>query len=82
MELLLCACLRGHDVLWGKTDSQIALILRQTEEEISSEVSAAGPASPRLQTYYRGRNKYGGLMTSEMKCLKQLQKEIQPLQRL
>lgn len=28
-----------------------------------------------IQTYYRWRSKYGGLMTSEMKRLKQLEEE-------
>lgn len=35
-----------------------------------------------VQTYYRWRNKYGGLMPSEMKRLKQLEEENQRLRRL
>lgn len=35
-----------------------------------------------IQTYYRWRNKYGGLMPSEMKRLKQLEEENQRLRRL
>lgn len=35
-----------------------------------------------MQTYYRWRKKYGGLMPSEMKRLKQLEEENQRLKRL
>jgi putative transposase len=34
------------------------------------------------QTYYRWRKKYGGMMPSEMKRLKQLEEENMRLQRL
>ena len=34
------------------------------------------------QTYYRWRKKYGGLMPSEMRRLKQLEEENQRLKRL
>lgn len=35
-----------------------------------------------VQTYYRWRKKYGGLMPSEMKRLKQLEEENQRLKKL
>ena len=35
-----------------------------------------------VQTYYRWRKKYGGLVPSEMKRLKQLEEENQRLKRL
>lgn len=35
-----------------------------------------------MQTYYRWRKKYGGLMPSEMKRLKQFEEENQRLKRL
>ncbi|GEQ99376.1 transposase [Iodidimonas gelatinilytica] len=63
------------------TDSQIALILRQVEEGTSvDEVCRKTGISQ--QTYYRWRKKYGGLMPSEMKRLKQLEEENQNLKRL
>lgn len=57
------------------TDSQIALILRQVDE-VCREVGI----SP--QTYYRWCKKYGGLMSSEMKRLKQLEEENKNLKSL
>lgn len=63
------------------TDSQIALILRQVEEGTSvDEVCRKTGISQ--QTYYRWRKKYGGLMPSEMKRLKQLEEENRNLKRL
>ena len=56
------------------TDSQIALILRQVEEDTTvDEVCRKTGVSQ--QTYYRWQTKYGGLMPSEMKRLKQLEEE-------
>lgn len=63
------------------TDSQIAFILRQAEEGTSVE-EVCRKAGISIQTYYRWRNKYGGLMPSEMKRLKQLEEENQRLRRL
>jgi putative transposase len=63
------------------TDSQIAFILRQAEEGTSVE-EVCRKAGISAQTYYRWRNKYGGLMPSEMKRLKQLEEENQRLRRL
>ncbi len=63
------------------TDSQIALILRQVDEGTSvDEVCRKVGISP--QTYYRWRKKYGGLMPSEMKRLKQLEEENKNLKNL
>jgi len=56
------------------TDSQIAFILRQAEEGTSVE-EVCRKAGISAQTYYRWRKKYGGLMPSEMKRLKQLEEE-------
>jgi putative transposase len=63
------------------TDSQIAFILRQAEEGTAvAEVCRKAGISE--QTYYRWRKKYGGLMPSEMKRLKQLEEENSRLKRL
>lgn len=56
------------------TDSQIAFILRQAEEGTTVE-EVCRKAGISIQTYYRWRKKYGGLMPSEMKRLKQLEEE-------
>ncbi len=56
------------------TDSQIAFILRQAEEGTSVE-EVCRKAGISAQTYYRWRKKFGGLMPSEMKRLKQLEEE-------
>jgi|TARA_B100000686_G_C16677427_1_gene909941 putative transposase len=63
------------------TDSQIAFILRQAEEGTPvAEVCRKSGISE--QTYYRWRKKYGGLMPSEMKRLKQLEEENKRLKNL
>lgn len=63
------------------TEQQIAFILRQAEEGVSvGEVCRKAGISE--QTYYRWRQKYGGLMPSEMKRLKQLEEENVRLKRL
>lgn len=56
------------------TDSQIAFILRQAEEGTPVE-EVCRKAGISVQTYYRWRKKFGGLMPSEMKRLKQLEEE-------
>jgi len=63
------------------SDQQIAFLLRQGEEGTSVE-EVCRKAGISVQTYYRWRKKYGGLMPSEMKHLKQLQEENQRLNRL
>lgn len=63
------------------TDSQIAFILRQAEEgtPVSEVCRKAGISDA---TFYNWRKKYGGLMPSEMKRLKQLEEENKNLKRL
>jgi putative transposase len=63
------------------SESQVALALRQVDEgvavgEICRKLGISEP------TYYRWRKKYGGLMPSEMKRLRQLEEENQRLKRL
>jgi putative transposase len=56
------------------TDSQIAFILRQGEEGQRS-VRSAPQGRDQRGHYYNWRKKYGGLKPSEMKRLRQLEKE-------
>lgn len=63
------------------SEQQIAFILRQAEEGVSvGEVCRKAGISE--QTYYRWRKRYGGMMTSEMKRLKQLEEENMRLKKL
>ena len=63
------------------SEQQIALVLRQAEEGTSvAEVCRKAGISE--ATYYVWRKKYGGLMPSEMKRLKQLEEENQRLKKL
>ena len=56
------------------SEQQIAFILRQAEEGATvGEVCRKAGISE--ATYYNWRKKYGGLMPSEMKRLKQLEEE-------
>ena len=63
------------------SEQQIAFILRQAEEGTPVE-EVCRKAGVSQQTYYRWRKKYGGLMPSEMRRLKQLEEENQRLKRL
>ncbi len=63
------------------SEQQIAFILRQAEEGTSVE-EVCRKAGVSIQTYYRWRKKYGGLMPSEMKRLKQLEEENGRLKRI
>lgn len=63
------------------TDQQIAFILRQAEEGTTVE-EVCRKAGISIQTYYRWRKKYDGLMPSEVRRLKQLEEENQRLRRL
>ena len=63
------------------SEQQIAFILRQAEEGTRGE-EVCRKAGISVQTYCRWRKKYGGLMPSEMKRLKQLEEENQRLKRL
>jgi putative transposase len=63
------------------SEQQIAFILRQAEEGVAvGEVCRKVGISE--QTYYRWRKRYGGMMPSEMKRLKQLEEENMRLKRL
>jgi putative transposase len=63
------------------SEQQIALVLRQAEEGTSvAEVCRKAGISE--ATYYVWRKKYGGLMPSEMKRLKQLEEENGKLKRI
>lgn len=53
-------------------EQQIAFILKQAEDGKTVE-EVCRKAGILVQTYYRWRSKYGGLMPSEMKRLKQLE---------
>jgi putative transposase len=63
------------------SEGQIAFILRQAEEgtAISEVCRKAGISEA---TFYNWRKKYGGLMPSEMKRLKQLEEENGRLKRI
>ncbi len=63
------------------SEQQIASILRQADEGTSIE-EVCRKAGISVQTYCRWRKKYGGLMLSEMKRLRQLEQENQRLKRL
>ena len=63
------------------TDAQIAFVLRQAEEgtAIGDVCRKAGISEA---TFYNWRKKYGGLMPSEMRRLKQLEEENGKLKKL
>ncbi len=63
------------------TESQIAFVLKQAEEGTSiAEVCRKAGISE--ATFYNWRYKYGGLMPSEVKRLKQLEEENGRLKRI
>jgi putative transposase len=63
------------------SEQQIAFVLRQAEEgtPIAEVCRKAGISEA---SFYAWRKKYGGLMPSEMKRLKQLEEENQRLKKL
>jgi len=63
------------------SEQQIAFVLRQAEEgtPIAEVCRKAGISEA---TFYAWRKKYGGLLPSEMKRLKQLEEENQRLKKL
>ena len=63
------------------SEQQIAFILHQAEEGVAVE-DVCRKAGISIQTYYRWRKKYGGLMPSEMKRLRQLDEENRRLKKL
>jgi putative transposase len=63
------------------SEAQIAFILRQAEEGTAvAEVCRKAGISE--ATFYNWRKKYGGLLPSEMKRLKQLEEENSRLKRI
>jgi putative transposase len=63
------------------SESQIAFVLRQGEEGTSVE-EVCRKAGISQATYYNWKKKYGGLMPSEMKRLRQLEEENGRLKRI
>ncbi len=63
------------------SEQQIAFILKQFDDGIIVE-EVCRKAGISQQTYYRWRKKYGGLMPSELKRLKQLEEENNRLKRM
>jgi putative transposase len=63
------------------SEQQIAFVLRQAEEgtPVAEVCRKAGISEA---SFYAWRKKYGGLMPSEMKRLKQLEQENQRLKKL
>lgn len=63
------------------TEAQIAFVLKQAEEgtPVAEVCRKAGISDA---TFYNWRKKYGGLMPSEMKRLKQLEEENNKLKTL
>jgi putative transposase len=63
------------------SEQQIAFVLRQAEEgtPVAEVCRKAGISEA---SFYAWRKKYGGLLPSEMKRLKQLEEENQRLKRL
>jgi putative transposase len=63
------------------SEAQIAFVLRQAEEGTTvEEVCRKAGISP--ATFYAWKKKYGGLMPSEMKRLRQLEEENARLKRI
>jgi putative transposase len=56
------------------SEQQIAVLLKQVDDGVSIE-EVCRKAGISQQTYYRWRKKYGGLMPSEVRRLKQLEEE-------
>jgi putative transposase len=63
------------------SEQQIAFVLRQAEEGVTVE-EVCRKVGISEATYYNWRKKYGGLMPSEMKRLKQLEEENQRLKKV
>lgn len=63
------------------TEAQIAFVLKQAEAGLSvSEVCRKSGISE--QTYYRWKQRYGGMLPSEMKKYKQMEEENARLKKL
>jgi putative transposase len=76
--------LADEEILMKKSrfsEQQIAFILKQADDGTSVE-EVCRKAGISQQTYYRWRKKYGGLMPSEVRRLKQLEEENARLKRM
>lgn len=63
------------------TEAQIAFVLRQAEEGTTVE-EVCRKTGISTATFYTWKKKYGGLMPSEMKRLRQLEEENARLKRI
>ena len=63
------------------TEEQIAFVLKQVELGISVE-EVCRKVGITEQTFYRWKTKYGGMLPSDMKRLKQLEEENAKLKKL
>jgi putative transposase len=63
------------------SEQQIALILKQVDDGIGVD-EVCRKVGVSQQTYYRWRKKYGGLMPSEVRRLKQLEEENRRLKQM
>ena len=63
------------------SEQQIAFILKQADDGVGIE-EVCRKAGISQQTYYRWREKYAGLMPSELRRLKQLEEENNRLKRM
>lgn len=63
------------------SEQQIAFILKQADDGCGVE-EVCRKAGISQQTYYRWRKKYGGLMPSEVRRLRQLEEENGRLKRM
>lgn len=63
------------------TEEQIAFVLKQAELGISVE-EVCRKIGITEQTFYRWKTKYGGMLPSDMKRLKQLEEENAQLKKL
>jgi putative transposase len=63
------------------SEAQIAFVLRQAEEGTKVE-EVCRKAGISQATFYKWKTKYGGLMPSEMKRLRQLEEENGRLKRI
>lgn len=63
------------------SEQQIAVILKQVDDGIAIE-EVCRKVGISQQTFYRWRKKYGGLMPSEVRRLKQLEDENARLKRM
>ncbi len=63
------------------SEQQIAVLLKQVDDGVSVE-EVCRKVGISQQTYYRWRKKYGGLMLSEVRRLRQLEEENRRLKQM